>query len=110
MENNRDIIFNLLFFIAEPNKLDGVSLNKSRFESLVRDLLLIKQYRVEVYIDTGVGRNRNWTLEYKGSPGNLSEFEDLLFGNTEIVDSGLIMGIKLATDGKSKVSIINIII
>ncbi|KAK0086849.1 hypothetical protein PV325_002411 [Microctonus aethiopoides] len=88
---------------VEPNKLDGVSLNKSRFESLVRDLLLIKQYRVEVYIDTGVGRNRNWTLEYKGSPGNLSEFEDLLFGNTEIVDSGLIMGIKLATDGKSKI-------
>lgn len=57
---------------------------------------------MEVYVDTGSGRNQEWTLEYKGSPGNLAEFEDILFGN-DLVVTGLIMSLKLTTDGKSKV-------
>lgn len=57
-------------------KTESLALNKNQFETLVRDLLLVQQYRVEVY----AGRGNEWSLEYKGSPGNLAQFEDLIFG------------------------------
>nr|ATL75347.1 mutS-like protein 2 [Diachasma muliebre] len=86
-----------------PNEIDGVILNKARFESLVKELLLVKQYRVEVYINKGTSKNQDWTVEYKGSPGNLTQFEEILFGNTDIAVRASIMAVKLGTEGKSKV-------
>lgn len=90
---------------SEPNKIDGVVLNKARFENFVRELLLVKQYRVEVYIDKGTNRNQKWSLEFKGSPGNLSQFEDILFVNADIAIGTSIVAVKLGMDGKSRVKI-----
>jgi hypothetical protein len=53
------------FFYKGKETLDSLILNKSQFETLVRDLLLVKQYRVEVYISKGGKSTTNWTLEYK---------------------------------------------
>ncbi|KAL6266463.1 hypothetical protein P5V15_003311 [Pogonomyrmex californicus] len=88
---------------AEPNKTEGVILNKSHFETFVRDLLLVKQYRVEVYVNQGSSKNQNWILEYKGSPGNLSHFEDILFGNNDIAVGVSVIAVKLGTEGKSRI-------
>lgn len=88
---------------AEPHKTEGVILNKSHFETFVRDLLLVKQYRVEVYVNQGSSKNQNWILEYKGSPGNLSHFEDILFGNNDIAVGVSVIAVKLGTEGKSRV-------
>ncbi|XP_018354792.1 PREDICTED: DNA mismatch repair protein Msh2 [Trachymyrmex septentrionalis] len=88
---------------AEPHKTEGVILNKSHFETFVRDLLLVKQYRVEVYINQGSSKNQNWILEYKGSPGNLSHFEDILFSNNDIAVGVSVIAVKLGTEGKSRV-------
>ncbi|XP_011169227.2 DNA mismatch repair protein Msh2 isoform X2 [Solenopsis invicta] len=88
---------------AEPHKTEGVILNKSHFETFVRDLLLVKQYRVEVYVNQGSSKNQNWILEYKGSPGNLSHFEDILFGNNDVAVGVSVIAVKLGTEGKSRV-------
>lgn len=37
--------------------------NKANFEAYIRDLLLVRHYRVEVY--TGGAKTNNWTLEFK---------------------------------------------
>ncbi|XP_063990837.1 DNA mismatch repair protein Msh2 isoform X2 [Diachasmimorpha longicaudata] len=92
-----------------PNEIDGVILNKARFESIVKELLLVKRYRVEVYINRGTNKNQDWTVEYKGSPGNLSQFEEILFGNTDVAVRASIMAVKLGTEGKSKVVGVSII-
>lgn len=55
------------FIGADNNRIESLALSKSNFESFVRDLLLVKQYRVEVYVTQGSGtKNSNdWMLEYK---------------------------------------------
>lgn len=47
------------------NKLEYVYLNRSNFESFVRDLLLVRQIRVEVYVNDGGRSSIEWVVKYK---------------------------------------------
>ncbi|XP_076658764.1 DNA mismatch repair protein spel1 isoform X1 [Halictus rubicundus] len=87
---------------SDPYKTEGVILNKNHFEAFIRDLLLVKQYRVEVYVNQGSVKNQNWVLEYKGSPGNLTQFEDVLFGNNDVAETVRVIAVKLGMNGKSR--------
>lgn len=66
----------------ELPSLKYASLNKSLFEKLLKNLLLVVGFKVEVYTIQRAGKE-DWKLEFKGSPGNLSQFEDLLFNSAE---------------------------
>ncbi|GLH03733.1 DNA mismatch repair protein spellchecker 1 [Gryllus bimaculatus] len=87
---------------SENNTLESLSLSKSNFESFVRELLLVKQYRVEVYVNKG-RVNADWVAEFKGSPGNLQQFEDILFSNNEQMNSTAVIAVKIGGEGKNKV-------
>lgn len=60
-----------MYFNAEPNKLGYVTLSKLNFESMVRDLLLVRHYRVEVYKPKTSSAKNDWTLTYKVFLGNM---------------------------------------
>ncbi|XP_010862818.2 DNA mismatch repair protein Msh2 [Esox lucius] len=79
-------------------KLESVVLSKANFEALVRDLLLVKQYRVEVYRNHSKTKDHSWQLEYKASPGNLTQFEEVLFGGAEgkLAQSAGVVAVRLA--------------
>ncbi|XP_011494385.1 PREDICTED: DNA mismatch repair protein Msh2 [Ceratosolen solmsi marchali] len=87
----------------EHNKIDGVILNKNHFETFIRDLLLVKQYRVEVYVNNGSAKNQDWNVEYKGSPGNLAQFEEVLFNNNDVAVESAILAVKVGSEGTSKI-------
>lgn len=113
--------------IAGDEKLDYIVINKGNFEPYIRELLLVRHYRVEVY--SGGAKTNNWTLDYKvsfyflvfliffrviqishinqflqASPGNLTQLEDVLFDNVDQVEGSAVIAIKLASDTSNAVS------
>ncbi|KAF5287694.1 hypothetical protein FQA39_LY15794 [Lamprigera yunnana] len=94
-------------YMGEHPKLSYVVLSRTNFEKTIRDLLLVKQYRVEVYVKPPSSKNNDWTLKYKGSPGNLSQFEEILFENNEVVVNSVVMAIKIVHTNSLAVGCVN---
>lgn len=87
---------------SDDEQLEYLSLNRANFEQVIRELLLVKNYRVEVYT-CKKGRPNDWELEFKGSPGNLVQFEDILFGNKPMIAGNAIISVYLKVEGNQKV-------
>ncbi|XP_045499149.1 DNA mismatch repair protein Msh2 [Colias croceus] len=88
----------------EPNRLDYLVLSKGNFEILIRKLLLVRRYRVEIYVSEGSTKGNEWFLKYKGSPGCLSQLEEVLgegLGSSN--DNGpCLMAVNIKTDAVTK--------
>lgn len=87
---------------GDDQGVDYICINKGNFEMFLRELLLVKSYRVEVY--TKSGPSSEWVAEFKGSPGNLIQFENLLFNNEMVVGSSII-AVNMKQNGQRKVSL-----
>jgi hypothetical protein len=88
----------------ELQSLKYASFNKSIFERMVKELLIVIGYKVEVYTSRREDKGE-WALEFKGSPGNLSQFEDLLFNNAEPeILSNLLLSLHLESSQQQKVT------
>ncbi|XP_063906201.1 DNA mismatch repair protein Msh2 [Zophobas morio] len=97
----------IIKYMGEDPQLSYVVLRKTQFEKFVRELLLVKQYRVEVYVKAAPNKISEWNLEYKGSPGNLSQFEEVLFENADITFSNYVMGVKIVKGKVIAVACVN---
>ncbi|XP_025412665.1 DNA mismatch repair protein Msh2 [Sipha flava] len=77
---------------SDDDTLESLIFNKANFEAYIRQLLLINHYKVEVFVNKG----GKWALDFKGSPGNLLQFEDLLFGNVDQIEANIVIALKLS--------------
>lgn len=85
---------------TSKQELPYIVLSKNNFENVIRELLLVKSYRVEVF--TKNSETKDWTVEFRGSPGNLLQFEDILFSNNDMVAGSAIFGLQIKQEGQQR--------
>ncbi len=79
-------------------KLESVALNRNHFENFAREVLLVKNYCIEIYASKG--SKNDWALQSQASPGNLTQVEDLIFANTDITNSVGILAFKIGQENQ----------
>lgn len=88
---------------ADIAPLNYLCLSKGNFEIFLRELLLVKNYRVEVFVNKS--RTNDWEVELRGSPGNLIQFENILFNNNEMELGTAIIALNITVEGQQRVSV-----
>ncbi|OUC48068.1 hypothetical protein D917_06445 [Trichinella nativa] len=74
-----------------------ITLNKNTFERVVRELLLVHLYRIEVYRCSST-RSQDWELSAKASPGYTREFENILTNCEELQEQSRILAFKITEE------------
>ncbi|CAG9133267.1 unnamed protein product [Plutella xylostella] len=89
---------------VEPSRMDYLVLSKGNFEILVKKLLLVRRYRVEIYVTEGSVKGNDWELKYKASPGCFSQMEDVLSDGMGVSEENApcLMAVNIKTDPVSK--------
>ncbi|KAF8948080.1 MutS-like protein [Haplosporangium gracile] len=77
------------------------TLSRTTCETFLRDALLNRQMRIEIW--AAEPRKQNvWNIVKRASPGNLQDMEDLLFSNTDMAASPIVMAVKIHTGGDQR--------
>uniref|UniRef100_A0A5S6QF41 DNA_MISMATCH_REPAIR_2 domain-containing protein n=1 Tax=Trichuris muris TaxID=70415 RepID=A0A5S6QF41_TRIMR len=84
---------------SEGDTVSYITLNKNQFEHVVKELLLVHQYRVELFRLSS--QTQSWELCSKATPGNVSEFEDILGNYSEIQDVNRVVAFKVSVTAGS---------
>ncbi|OCF39837.1 DNA mismatch repair protein MSH2 [Kwoniella heveanensis CBS 569] len=90
--------------------LPSVTISLALTKAFLREALTSKQMRVEIYTPEekvpGRKDNTRWTLAKSASPGNITQLEDLLFSDRDILSNAVIMAIRIqAKEGGRNVGV-----
>ncbi|CEP08620.1 hypothetical protein [Parasitella parasitica] len=86
------------WFGDQTTGLATTKLTNKAAESFLRDVLLNKQLRIEIW-----KYNKNeWQIIRKASPGNLQDVEDFLFSSTQMTSAPVVIAIKYGVSGDNK--------
>jgi len=83
-------------------KLPSVNISAMVFENALRDLLFVRNYRVELYSHSGKGRH-DWQLAKRASPGNIQMFEEQLFQSSSMNTSSIVMAVRVGGSSTARV-------
>ncbi|KRX44120.1 DNA mismatch repair protein Msh2 [Trichinella murrelli] len=87
----------LKHILVEDVPQQYITLNKNTFERVVRELLLVHLYRIEVYRCSST-RSQDWELSAKASPGYIREFENILTNCEELQEQSRILAFKITEE------------
>ncbi|KRZ70234.1 DNA mismatch repair protein Msh2 [Trichinella papuae] len=87
----------LKHILVEDIPQQYITLNKNTFERVVRELLLVHLYRIEVYRCSSA-RSQDWELSAKASPGYIREFENILTNCEELQEQSRILAFKITEE------------
>lgn len=76
--------------------LASVTLSKAVFQNFIKDALLTKGLRIEIYTNQG----KTWKITRKASPGNLQDVEEIL-GN-QVDQNPVVLSLKIQSKAEQK--------
>ncbi|KAI8818608.1 muts domain V-domain-containing protein [Fimicolochytrium jonesii] len=85
----------------ERKGLPSCTLSKLNTISFLRDMLLHKLYRIEIWSSEG-RKGSQWQITKRASPGNLVDVEDMLFTASDVSTSPVVLALKLETKGDQR--------
>ncbi|CAI2183555.1 19637_t:CDS:10, partial [Funneliformis geosporum] len=86
---------------GDMNKgIPSCTLSRLACDTFLRDALLNKQMRIEIWVQGSKGQ---WKLVKNASPGNIQAFEDHLFSDVEISASPIVLSVKLGMQKEQKI-------
>ncbi|CAI4229897.1 unnamed protein product [Auanema sp. JU1783] len=74
--------------LSGDDRIPYLTMNNGQYKKVVRELLLLLRYRVELY----AAENNEWSIIAKGTVGNIGDFEEIL---GETAGASTIMAVKL---------------
>ncbi|KAI9491905.1 muts domain V-domain-containing protein [Zychaea mexicana] len=86
------------FWGDSQGQLATTAIGSTVAETFLRDALLNKQIKVEIWTSS----KGQWKISKKASPGNLQDVEDLLFLNSSMTTSPVVMAVKLSATTDTK--------
>jgi DNA mismatch repair protein MSH2 len=92
--------FSTTSVIKHTNSVPYITFSINKYNAIIRDLLLVRGENVEVFAADGGG----WKLAKRGSPGNLTEFEDEL--GQDIREAATVLALKLG--GTQEVPVVGV--
>ncbi|KAJ3048139.1 MutS-like protein [Rhizophlyctis rosea] len=81
--------------------LPSCTLSQANAKALLRDILLVKLYRAEIW-EPEARKNNSWVLGKRASPGNLQAVEEMLFRDSDVAASPVVLAVKVAMKGDQK--------
>ena len=78
---------------SKASPLASCTLNMASAKAFLRDALTARQLRIEIWAPTG--DRQTWAVARQASPGNLQEVEDLLFLQSDVVSSPIVMALRV---------------
>lgn len=95
------VCFNLFLIICIGDNVTGLpttKLSKNAAETFLRDALLNKQQRIEIWKQERL----DWKIIRKASPGNLQGVEDFLFSSAQLTSAPVVIAVKYGISGENK--------
>ncbi|KAL0080459.1 muts domain V-domain-containing protein [Phycomyces blakesleeanus] len=86
---------------SASEELQTTTVSKNAAENFIREALLHQQLHIEIWAQRK--NTSTWELSRKASPGNLQDVEDLLFVDTGMVISPVILAVKISITKDHKV-------
>eukprot|EP00033_Pygsuia_biforma_P001435 GCRY01001619.1.p1 GENE.GCRY01001619.1~~GCRY01001619.1.p1 ORF type:complete len:982 (-),score=325.54 GCRY01001619.1:227-3022(-) len=80
--------------------VSSICVSSRMFETIIRDLLLERNFRVEVYA-CPVGQPNQWSCVRQGSPGNIQAFEEVLFNTIDMDRPSVIIACRTFTENET---------
>lgn len=85
--------------------LPSCTMRPEQAKTFLREALTARQLRIQIWIPEAGAPKKNpnkWKMDKQASPGNVTELEELLFANSDMLVEPIIMSIKVATKDKVK--------
>ncbi|KAJ1553075.1 MutS-like protein, partial [Nowakowskiella sp. JEL0078] len=88
-----------------PRSLPSCTLSRQSCITFIRDVVFNNNFKIEIWQNDSSSRKINWTVVKRASPGNIQDVEQLLFENSDVNVSPVILALKLVPSSNNAITV-----